>query len=142
MVGNIAYKMINQFTSLCISNNKNNNFIAMLHDTEQTGIAPAYVKQLLEMGAVLADVRTHCEYAGYHIAGSINIPYDEIGRMIDFIEKLERPIITFSTHGRRSEIAAQKLMALGFEAYNGGTLQRIELAMDIEQGYGPFRYLK
>jgi len=110
----------------------------MLHNPEQAGIPPFDVRKLVGSGAVLADVRTHCEYAGYHIKGSINIPYDEIGRMRDFINNLKKPIITFSTHGRRSEIAAQRLMALGFEAYNGGTIHRIESAINEKNMDSPF----
>lgn len=87
------------------------------------------VRQLVEEGAILLDVRTQCEFAGYHIKGSINVPYDKIEHLLDMIKHHERPVITFSAHGRRSEIAAQHLRANGIVAYDAGTLHEIEKAL-------------
>ena len=114
------------------------NIQIMLHSPSQTGIPPSVVQRLVERGALLMDVRTHCEYAGYHIQGSINIPYDEIGRMENFLKNLNKPVVIFSSHGRRSEIAAQKLKALGIEVYNTGSIRRIELDLNGESEYEAF----
>lgn len=95
----------------------------------QNDTSVSSLKDWLKAGAVLLDVRTHCEFAGYHIPGALNIPYDEIDRMKPFLLNLNGPVITYSTHGRRSRIAAQRLKALGVEVYNAGTLQRLASGM-------------
>ncbi|MCB0519454.1 MAG: rhodanese-like domain-containing protein [Lewinellaceae bacterium] len=87
------------------------------------------VRQLLDEGAVLLDVRTHCEHAGYHIEGAINIPYDEIGVLKAHILAWDKPIITFSTYGRRSQIAAEKLKSLGLEVLDAGSMFLVENAI-------------
>ncbi len=107
----------------------------MMHNPDHSGIPPSVLRRLVDQGVQLVDVRTHCEYAGYHIKGSINIPYDEIGRMRDFILRLNKPVITFSTYGRRSEIAAQRLRALGIVVYNAGTIHNIELALNPQEEF-------
>ncbi len=84
----------------------------------------------MERGAVLLDVRTQYEYAGYHVKGAINIPYDEIERFRNFIIGLNAPVITFSTQGRRSGIAARKLRKLGVKAYDAKTIYVVEESRD------------
>lgn len=99
---------------------------------EQT-IRPAESAPLvsfIKSGAVLLDVRTHCEHAGYHILGAVNIPYDEIDRLIDLIKRWEKPVITFSGYGRRSEIATRKLKAHGVQVCDGGTVGLVEQAIE------------
>ncbi len=89
------------------------------------------IRKLLEDGAVLLDVRTHGEFAGYHIEGAINVPYDEICLMQTFLEDLEVPVVLYSAQGRRSCIALQKLRDIGLDAYNAGTLSAVEEALRI-----------
>jgi rhodanese-related sulfurtransferase len=92
-------------------------------------IPPYMIAELLTKGAVLLDVRTHCEHAGYHMEGALNIPYDEIDRMKCFIKDWAKPVITYSSYGRRSHIAYLKLKAFGIEVYDGGTIRDIEIAL-------------
>ncbi|MEY3050764.1 MAG: hypothetical protein RLY31_549 [Bacteroidota bacterium] len=87
------------------------------------------IRKLVEDGAVLLDVRTHCEYAGYHIEGAINVPYDEICLMQPFLERLEGPLVLYSAHGRRSGIALRKLRDIGLDVYDAGTLHSVERAL-------------
>lgn len=98
----------------------------MIYSTSQTETSISTLAERLKKGAVLLDVRTHSEYAGYHLPGAINIPYDEIDRMKSFLVNLKSPFITYSSHGRRSRIAAQRLKALGMYAYNAGTIYHLE----------------
>lgn len=112
----------------------------MVHNPSLTGIPPSVVRRLVENGAILVDVRTHCEFAGYHIKDSINIPCDELRRQGDFIKSFDKPVITFSTHGRRGEIAAKKLKAMGVDAYNAGTIRRIEMALNGDNEYTEFHH--
>lgn len=87
-----------------------------------------FLQQLLDEGAILLDVRTHCEHAGYHIEGAINIPYDEIEVLKAVICDWKKPVITFSTYGRRSRIAAAKLKSMGLEVFDAGSMFVVEKA--------------
>jgi rhodanese-related sulfurtransferase len=98
----------------------------MFHTQLHTEVTPATIKLLLDKGAVILDVRTHYEHAGYHVEGAINIPYNELERFRDFILSWKKPVITFSTHGRRSDIAAQRLRKIGVEVYDARTIYLIE----------------
>lgn len=98
----------------------------MFHHKLTVSVTPMMVRRLVEGGAILLDVRTHYEYAGYHVQGAINIPYDEIERFQNFIVSWNKPVITFSLHGRRSEIAAIKLRGLGVEVYDAKTIYVVE----------------
>ena len=83
----------------------------------------------------MLDVRTHCEYAGYHIEGSLNIPYDEIQMMEPFLRSIRQPVIIYSSRGRRSEIACQKLKQLELKVFNAGTMHDVEVALRGESDY-------
>lgn len=103
----------------------------MLRHKMTTAVTPMTVRRLMERGAILLDVRTHCEHAGYHVEGAINIPYDEIERFRSFIVSWNKPVITFSSHGRRSEIAAQKLRGFGVEVYDAKTIYVVEEGVSV-----------
>jgi len=84
------------------------------------GAASSNVNDLLSNGAVILDVRTAKEFRTGHIAGSINIPLDELSKNIARIKK-DRPIVTCCASGVRSSIARNILIRSGFvEVYNGG----------------------
>ncbi len=87
------------------------------------------VRQLIRDGAILLDVRTHCEHAGYHVKGAINIPYDEMDILKDIIMQLDKPIVVFSSYGRRSKIATEKLKIWGKEVFDAGSMFLVENAM-------------
>jgi rhodanese-related sulfurtransferase len=84
-------------------------------------IASAELEKLLSSPAskiLLVDVRTTEEYKGGHIPGAILFPYDEIdGRKADFkklAQSADRKIVVYCRSGRRSAIAAQTLVSLGY----------------------------
>lgn len=104
----------------------------------QPTVSPSAIRKLVEEGAVLIDVRTHCEYAGYHIEGSLNIPYDEIPLMEQFLRGISTPVVVYSSRGRRSEIAYQKLKQLELKVHNAGTLHEVETALSGESDYELF----
>lgn len=64
---------------------------------------------------VLIDVREEDEYAQGHIEGAILIPYGEIEERAEseLIDK-EQTILIYCRSGRRSAIAAQSLVELGY----------------------------
>lgn len=72
--------------------------------------------------ATVIDVRSPWEYDGAHVAGSINIPLNEIPERIDEIRALHRPLVFCCASGNRSGQATAYLERLGFsEVYNGGS---------------------
>ncbi len=78
------------------------------------------VKEFMDKGAVIIDVRTPAEYIGGHIKGSKNIPLNTIGNQIDAIKKLNKPIIACCASGMRSAQATSILKSNGIDAMNGG----------------------
>lgn len=85
------------------------------------GIGPKVnLKELVQNGAVIIDVRTKREFESGHINGSINIPLDTLQNNLKKLSK-EKPIITCCASGIRSASAKGILKSNGFVAvYNGG----------------------
>ncbi len=80
-------------------------------------IAPDTAKQMLaeDANVLLLDVRTAEEYTTGHIAGSQLLPYDEIpSRVSELPADKNRPIIVYCRSGRRSKLAADTLLGLGY----------------------------
>lgn len=65
-------------------------------------------------GAVLLDVRTPEEYHEGHIAGSINIPLQNIRGVQTQISSFDTPIFAYCASGARSAQAAQYLHEVGY----------------------------
>jgi rhodanese-related sulfurtransferase len=81
---------------------------------------------LLSNGAVILDVRTTTEFKTGHIAGSINIPLEQLSKNISKIKK-DKPIITCCASGVRSSIARSVLIKNGFiHVYNGGGFAKLK----------------
>lgn len=74
---------------------------------------------------VLLDVRTVEEYAEMRIPDSQLLPYDEIAdRQSELPADKNTPIIVYCRTGRRSELAAQSLLELGYTSvYDLGGIQ-------------------
>ena len=81
--------------------------------------------ELVQQGALILDVRTRAEYQGGHVAGSKNIPLNELGSHLARIQKSGKPVITCCASGARSGSAANILKSNGVEAYNGGPWTRV-----------------
>ena len=90
-----------------------------LKNVFSSGPATDY-KELLEAGAIIVDVRSAGEFKQGHIKGSINIPLDQIGTTIAFLQGKNVPVITVCRSGNRSGAAAGVLKNNGIEVYNGG----------------------
>lgn len=77
--------------------------------------------QLVKEGALILDVRSRGEYSGGHIAGSVNIPVDELSRNLSKLKDKNKVIITCCASGMRSASAKSMLVSNGFtKVYNGG----------------------
>lgn len=83
------------------------------------------IKEFLDKGAVIIDVRTTGEYKEGHIKGSKNIPLDTIFSKAAEIKKLNKPVIVCCRSGMRSGQAAAILKNSGVEVMNGGSWQSL-----------------
>jgi phage shock protein E len=77
-------------------------------------VDPVTALSLAASGARVVDVRTPAEFAAGHVAGAINVPYDEIARRASEIGPPGAPVVVYCHSGRRSGIAAEALRGLGF----------------------------
>lgn len=86
-----------------------------MNDAPQRVSPEAYMSDFVDSGAAhqLIDVRTPEEYATGHIAGSINIPVEEIGARLGEISQ-DEPVVLYCRSGNRSNQAAQILDGAGF----------------------------
>lgn len=84
------------------------------------GGSNAKIKQMIDSGAVIIDVRTPQEYQGGHVAGSKNIPLNTIDRKVDEIKRLGKPVVLCCASGGRSGQATGFLKSKGIECENGG----------------------
>ena len=68
-----------------------------------------------EVGYVIVDARTESEYAEGHINGAILIPEYEVAEKAELlIEDKSTLILVYCRSGRRSKIAAEELVKLGY----------------------------
>ena len=79
----------------------------------------------LKEGGIVIDVRTPAEYSGGHVAGSKNIPLNEIPNRAKEIAGMKKPIVLCCRSGNRSGQATQFLQAAGVSCVNGGTWQQV-----------------
>ena len=86
---------------------------------------------LVKNGALVIDTRTAQEFAGGHIDGAINIPYEMIGNVIGKYEAdKSRSIIVYCHSGMRSAAAEKALKLAGYEnVVNGGGLHHMQEAL-------------
>lgn len=68
----------------------------------------------------IIDVRSPEEFAGGHVAGSINIPLQEIPNKVMDISVMPKPIVLCCLSGGRSGQAATYLQKQGVDCTNGG----------------------
>ena len=78
------------------------------------------IKEFMEKGAVILDVRTKEEYNEGHIKGSKNIALQSLNTKIDEIKKWNKPVIACCRSGMRSAQATSLLKQNGIECINGG----------------------
>lgn len=84
------------------------------------GNKKAKIKDFMERGAIIIDVRSKSEYDGGAIPGSKNIPLQQVSIKASELKKLNKPIIACCASGMRSGSAATILKSKGIEAMNGG----------------------
>jgi len=97
------------------------NFLKQLFSGRQT----IDLKNIIEQGAFLVDVRTPDEFADGHVRGSVNIPLNTIQTQLPKF-KNKKNIIVFCLSGGRSSQAKSILEQNGFtNVVNGGTWKHV-----------------
>ena len=86
----------------------------------------AEIKEYLENGAVVLDVRTQPEWDEGHSEGAKHVVLNLIPLKLDEIKALNKPIIAVCKSGGRSGQAAQFLTNNGVDVINGGPWQNVD----------------
>ncbi|MHB9860536.1 FAD-dependent oxidoreductase [Streptomyces sp. YIM S03343] len=88
------------------------NMLGYIADNRATGTTGTLqwheTEQAVRDGAVLLDVRTPAEHAGGGIAGSLNIPVDELRARLDEVPA-DRPVVVYCQVGLRGHTAGRIL---------------------------------
>ena len=77
----------------------------------------------------IIDVRSYAEYMGGHVAGSINIPLQDLPQHLDEIKAMPQPVILCCASGNRSGQAMMFLRDQGINCENGGSWLSVNFAM-------------
>jgi rhodanese-related sulfurtransferase len=80
------------------------------------------IKEFLNRGAVIIDVRTEREWNEGHISGAIHIPLNNLKHNIEEIRVIKKPVIAHCKSGARSARAVKLLKFYKIEAINGGCI--------------------
>ncbi|MCB9032340.1 MAG: rhodanese-like domain-containing protein [Chitinophagales bacterium] len=84
------------------------------------------LKETLNNGAIIIDVRSKSEFASGHVPKSINIPLDQLQQNLKKLKK-DAPIVVCCRSGNRSGMAKNILQKNGFtQVYNGGSWQNVK----------------
>ena len=77
------------------------------------------IKQILDEGGALLDVRTPREFAQGALPGAQNIPLNGLPGVLQSLPK-DQPILLYCRSGARSGMAQRYLLNEGFDAHNIG----------------------
>jgi len=92
------------------------------------------VQELISKGeGSIVDVRSHLEFSGGHIAGSINIPLDKINERLEEIKSLNKPLILVCASGNRSAMAEGFLKDQGLDCLNGGSWLSVNYFVSLKE---------
>lgn len=81
------------------------------------------IKEKVETGAMIVDVRTPEEFHAGRLKNSTNIPLATFETAIHEIEK-DKELLLYCRSGARSQMAANYLNSLGFNAKNIGGINQ------------------
>ncbi len=80
-----------------------------------------------KMEYTIVDVRTPAEFMGGNVAGSINIPLNEVVDREAEIMDLKKPVIFCCASGGRSGQATNYFRAKGLDCENGGGWMEVNM---------------
>jgi len=81
--------------------------------------------ELIKKGeAVVVDVRTPGEFMGGNVAGSINIPLNEVPYRLEEFKEMKKVVLCCASGGRSMQ-ATQFLKQNGIDCMNGGSWMEV-----------------
>ncbi len=85
------------------------------------------VRQAVQAGAPIIDVRTAGEFSAGHFPDAVHIPYERIATEIQRVAPdNDQPVVLYCRTGSRSGIAKKSLESVGYtRVINGGGLTRM-----------------
>jgi rhodanese-related sulfurtransferase len=84
------------------------------------------IKNALQKGAIVIDVRSAQEFDLGRVPESINIPVDRIAVNAERIRNMKRPVVFCCNSGHRSAEAVRIMKEKGLkEVYNGGSWESV-----------------
>lgn len=86
-------------------------------------------KLIRDKQCTIVDVRTPGEFMGGHVAGSTNIPLQELPENLDKIKGMKMPVVLCCASGNRSGQAQSFLSRQGVECYNGGSWMEVNFCL-------------
>ena len=92
---------------------------------------PVDFRALLRRGAILLDVRTEEEFAGRHLPGAINIPYENIDQNIPAIKAWDQLVLVYGADDQRSRIAVRRMRNHGIRAYDAGSRDCLQEKLEV-----------
>ncbi|WP_440880043.1 rhodanese-like domain-containing protein [Tenacibaculum sp. C7A-26P2] len=84
------------------------------------------IKQYIEKGAVVLDVRTIQEWNEGHSEGAKHIVLNTIPEHVEEIKSWDKPVIAVCRSGGRSGQATEFLSTQGIDVINGGPWQNVD----------------
>ncbi len=81
---------------------------------------------LYENNYILLDVRSEEEFSKGHLVGALNIPHDVIRENLSFLDK-SKVLLVYCRSGNRSKLAYNTLKGLGYQVYDLGAYDSIDL---------------
>ncbi len=88
------------------------------------------IQDLIKSGAKIIDVRTPDEFMGGHVAGSTNIPLNEVPERVSEFQEMGGPLVLCCLSGGRSGQATGYLQLQGVECYNGGSWMDVNFTVN------------
>ena len=94
--------------------------------SEIFGFGSGKLREALQEGAVIVDLRTAYEFDQGHIPRALNIPIDRLKANIDRLRDLRKPIILCCANGSHCSEGAGILRVAGItRVHNGGSWQSV-----------------
>lgn len=88
------------------------------------------IKEILNQGAIIIDVRSVQEFKMGKVQGSINIPLDQINHKMGKIKKYKKPIVLCCASGSRSMTAVSLLRNAGLsDVHDGRAWHKVDRLM-------------
>jgi rhodanese-related sulfurtransferase len=96
-------------------------------------VEPAQVRELIDGGAQVVDVRTAKEHGVSHIEGAAHVPLERLDADAEQLDR-DRAVVVYCRTGNRSEMAAEALQNSGWDAHSidGGLVGWTEAGLPVE----------